>query len=45
VRKLPSFEKTTHRLLFLRFLPRKESIGFDQKGGKEAKENQGKKGG
>jgi hypothetical protein len=45
VRKLPSPKTTSHRLLFLRFLPREKSFGFDKKGGKEAKESESKKGG
>jgi len=44
VRKLPSFEKTPHRLLFLRFLPWEKGFGFDKKDRKEAKESQSKKG-
>jgi hypothetical protein len=39
VRKLPSFKKTTYRLLFLRFLPWEKGFGLDKESRKEAKES------
>jgi hypothetical protein len=39
VRKLPGFKETPHRLLCLRFLPRKKGFGFDKKDRKETKES------